>query len=55
MSLNSFIVYAALTIYVLVGIYFEERKLLREFGDAYAQYRSMTPMLLPGTKILWNK
>ena len=48
MSLNSFTVYAALTIYVLVGIMFEERKLLGEFGQAYAEYRARTPMLLPG-------
>ena len=53
MSVNSFIVYTALTIYVLVGIFFEERKLLREFGQAYADYRSMTPMLIPAlSKIL---
>ena len=47
LSLNSLIVYAALTAYVLIGIVFEERKLLREFGQAYADYRSSTPMLLP--------
>jgi protein-S-isoprenylcysteine O-methyltransferase Ste14 len=48
MSINSFVVYAVLTLYVLIGIMFEERKLLREFGQAYADYRSSTPMLLPG-------
>ena len=48
MSTNSFIVYAALTIYILVGIIFEERKLLHEFGQAYADYKSSTPMLFPG-------
>ena len=47
MTLNSFIVYVSLTLYVLIGIFFEERKLLREFGQAYAEYRSSTPMLLP--------
>ena len=47
-SLNSFIVYASLTLYILVGIYFEERKLLHEFGEAYARYKSVTPMLIPG-------
>ena len=53
MSLNSFTVCSALTIYVLIGIIFEERKLLREFGQAYAEYKSSTPMLLPGpSKIL---
>jgi protein-S-isoprenylcysteine O-methyltransferase Ste14 len=46
MSINSFIVYLALTIY---------RKLLREFGQVYAEYRSSTPMLLPGLKIGGNK
>ncbi len=55
MSLNSFIVYTALTIYVLVGIVFEERKLVREFGQEYAQYRSTTPMLIPGLRTRWNK
>jgi len=55
MSLNSFIVYGALTIYVLIGIIFEERKLLREFGQAYAEYKSNTPMLLPGVRFGGNK
>jgi methanethiol S-methyltransferase len=51
MSLNSLIVYLALTLYILIGIIFEERKLLREFGDEYARYRSVTPMLIPGRRI----
>jgi protein-S-isoprenylcysteine O-methyltransferase Ste14 len=36
------------TLYFLIGAKFEERKLLREFGDAYAEYRNRTPMLVPG-------
>jgi protein-S-isoprenylcysteine O-methyltransferase Ste14 len=55
MSLNAFIVYLALTLYILVGIYFEERKLLREFGQAYADYQSVTPMLIPGFRFGGNK
>lgn len=51
MSINSFIVYLALTIYVLVGIKFEERKLIREFGQQYVNYRAVTPMLIPGKNI----
>jgi len=54
-SVNSFVVYLGLTIYILVGIYFEERKLLREFGQAYADYQSITPMLIPGLKSGGNK
>jgi protein-S-isoprenylcysteine O-methyltransferase Ste14 len=37
-----------LTIYLLIGASFEERKLLREFGEPYAEYRRRTPMLIPG-------
>jgi protein-S-isoprenylcysteine O-methyltransferase Ste14 len=55
MSMNSFIIYAVLTIYVLIGIFFEERKLLREFGQAYEQYKSVTPMLIPALKLRGNK
>lgn len=55
MTVNSFTVYFALTIYVLIGILFEERKLLREFGQDYINYKSITPMLLPGRKFGGNK
>lgn len=47
MSVNSLTVYIAATLYILVGARFEERKLLREFGEAYAIYRKNTPMLIP--------
>ena len=54
-SVNSFIVYLAFTVYILVGIVFEERKLLREFGQEYADYKSVTPMLIPGLRFGGNK
>lgn len=47
MTVNSLIVYLSLTVYILVGAYFEERKLLREFGQEYADYKSVTPMIIP--------
>lgn len=55
MNVNTFIVFAALTIYILVGIIFEERKLLRVFGQEYENYRSVTPMLIPGLKFGGNR
>ena len=30
-------------------------QLLREFGQAYADYKSVTPMLIPGLKLGGNK
>ena len=55
MTVNSLIVYISLTIYILVGAYFEERKLLRVFGQEYADYKNVTPMLIPGLKFGGNK
>lgn len=55
MSLNLFIVSFSLTAYILIGILFEERKLLQEFGQPYADYQASTPMLVPGLKIHRNK
>ncbi|MEO1286612.1 MAG: methanethiol S-methyltransferase [Chloroflexota bacterium] len=35
------------TIYILIGLYFEERDLIRDFGEKYIQYRLTTPKLIP--------
>jgi protein-S-isoprenylcysteine O-methyltransferase Ste14 len=50
MTANLLALYLGFTVYLVVGVYFEERKLLREFGTAYAEYRRRTPMLVPGLK-----
>ena len=36
-----------ITIYTLIGIELEERKLIAEFGDAYREYKRKVPKLLP--------
>jgi protein-S-isoprenylcysteine O-methyltransferase Ste14 len=48
MTLNLFIFYLGLSVYLVIGAYFEERKLSREYGPAYAAYKARTPMFIPG-------
>jgi methanethiol S-methyltransferase len=36
-----------MTFYILVGVHYEERSLVRAFGDRYRAYQASTPMLLP--------
>lgn len=35
------------TLYILIGIQWEEKKLIGQFGDQYIEYRKRTPMLFP--------
>ncbi|HWN71984.1 MAG TPA: hypothetical protein VNM90_30300 [Haliangium sp.] len=37
----------AMTAYIFVGIYFEERDLVRTFGKQYSEYQQATPMIVP--------
>jgi len=55
MTCNLLALNIGLTIYIIIGAYFEERKLLLAFGDAYAEYRKRTPMLVPGLRFSRNK
>ena len=55
MTRNSLVVMIAATVYIIVGAFYEERKLEREFGAAYTEYKATTPMLIPGLKSGWNK
>jgi protein-S-isoprenylcysteine O-methyltransferase Ste14 len=50
MTWNLLALIIGLSVYVITGAYFEERKLLLEYGDVYAEYRRHTPMLVPGLR-----
>lgn len=47
MTANILAINMALTVYVITGAYFEERKLQSEFGQDYTDYRAVTPMFIP--------
>ena len=47
MTANTLVTCLGLTAYVFLGAYYEERKLSRVFGRAYAEYKSRTPMIIP--------
>lgn len=49
-SLTNLVSCICITLYTRIGIYFEEKKLVLEFGDAYKQYAKKTPMLVPGIR-----
>ncbi len=47
MSQGRFLLVGVLTIYLFVGLAFEERDLEREFGDAYREHKRRVPSLIP--------
>lgn len=55
MSWNVLALNIGVTLYTLIGAYFEERKLMEEFGTAYETYRKTTPFIVPGLKLNKNK
>lgn len=46
-TISNLIAVVLLIGYVLIGITFEEKKLIREFGKNYEEYISKVPMLIP--------
>lgn len=49
MTVGALLFSAGMTIYILIGIHFEERGLEEELGADYRLYKRATPMLIPGT------
>jgi protein-S-isoprenylcysteine O-methyltransferase Ste14 len=50
MTVNILTVNIALTVYVIIGATFEERKMRRVFGQEYIDYAVVTPMFIPFLK-----
>lgn len=47
MDVSAIIVNVILTVYLIVGTYLEEQKLVREFGESYSSYQRKVSMLIP--------
>jgi len=48
MSVGHALFAIGMTIYMLIGLDFEERALIQKFGERYRTYQSKTPRLIPG-------
>lgn len=45
--LSSLVSAVCILFYLAVGIHLEEKKLIKEFGDQYLEYKKRVPMLIP--------
>jgi len=49
-TLTDIVINTVLTVYIIIGTYLEEKKLVLEFGEPYIKYQHEVPMLIPFTK-----
>lgn len=47
MSVSQFVMISLLTLYVFIGLFFEERDLINEFGERYKTYKKEVATLIP--------
>ena len=51
MTVGHLLFAGSMTLYIVIGLHFEERALVREFGDRYREYQAQVPMLFPFMKL----
>jgi protein-S-isoprenylcysteine O-methyltransferase Ste14 len=54
-TITNLITAFCLILYFIVGLYFEEKKLIREFGDQYRSYQKQVPALFPVWKNMFKR
>jgi len=47
MSTSHLMFASAMTLYIIIGLYFEERALIGEYGEKYREYKQQVPALIP--------
>ena len=47
MTVSHFVLALGMTLYIYIGVHFEERSLRRELGEAYGRYQDTTPKFVP--------
>ncbi len=50
MTVGHLIFSSGMTLYILVGVYYEEKAMVRRFGEDYEDYRKRVPRFFPGLK-----
>ncbi|MCB0705304.1 MAG: isoprenylcysteine carboxylmethyltransferase family protein [Saprospiraceae bacterium] len=53
MSFGHFVLALGMTAYIIIGIYYEEKDLVRIYGNQYRKYQERVPMLIPGVMLGW--
>lgn len=53
MTLGHLVFSAGMTVYIYIGVAFEERDLLKAYGESYSRFRESRPMLIPHLKKLF--
>jgi protein-S-isoprenylcysteine O-methyltransferase Ste14 len=47
MTVNRLALVVGFSVYLYIGTFFEERRLVEEFGDDYREYQRQVPRLIP--------
>jgi hypothetical protein len=59
MTVDRLVFAVGMTIYILIGLFFEERTLRRQFGMTYEKYQTEVPQLIPLPRklhsFIWTK
>lgn len=50
MTVGHMIFSGGMTLYIIIGVYFEEKSMSQRFGDEYENYRKRVPRFFPGLK-----